>query len=126
MATKTSKTVEPKNSQGAAQEPQGSQDEKKQEAQSQAQEEQTPSAGQKPQESAPADADAGQKEQGEAQEAPELLSLEELEMEFRVPSWQQAALIRNMGWASGKKVTRAEYESAMEALSGRRLGGGRC
>lgn len=54
-----------------------------------------------------------------------LLSLEELEAEFRVASWMQAALCRQQGWEKGKRITRTEYEAALDALGHRRLGGGR-
>lgn len=43
----------------------------------------------------------------------------------RVPSWQQAALCRFMGWEDGKMVRDAEYREALNSLKNRRLGGGR-
>ena len=43
----------------------------------------------------------------------------------RVPSWQQAALCRFMGWEDGKMVSDAEYREALNSLKRRRLGGGR-
>lgn len=71
--------------------------------------------------------------QGEAGQTPDtsqgkaepLFSLEELEMKHRMPGWQQSALKRLMGWASGKKVTEREYEAALDQLNNRRVGGGR-
>lgn len=55
----------------------------------------------------------------------ELSSLSELADRHRVPSWQQAALCRFMGWAEGKLVSDAEYRDALENLKRRRLCGGR-
>ncbi len=49
----------------------------------------------------------------------------ELAARFRVPQWQQAALVRFMGWAPGKRVSAQEYEAALDALLSRRMGGGR-
>lgn len=60
-----------------------------------------------------------------AQEAAELLSLSALAARHRVPSWQQAALCRYMGWADGKMLTDAEYGSALKQLAARHMGGGR-
>lgn len=66
----------------------------------------------------------------EAPAAPEtdveaLESLSALADRHRVPSWQQAALCRFMGWAEGKLVSDAEYRDALENLKRRRLCGGR-
>lgn len=55
----------------------------------------------------------------------ELQSLDELALLFRVPTWQQAALTRLMGWAPDKSVSEADYADALEALNSRRMGGGR-
>lgn len=60
-----------------------------------------------------------------AQEAAELLSLSALAARHRVPSWQQAALCRYMGWADGKMLTDAEYGNALKQLAARHMGGGR-
>lgn len=57
--------------------------------------------------------------------APALESLFVLADRYRVPSWQQAALCRFMGWADGKMVRNAEYREALNSLEHRRLGGGR-
>lgn len=43
----------------------------------------------------------------------------------RVTSWQQAALMRCMGWENGKMVTDAEYRAALARLKSRPMGGGR-
>ncbi len=56
---------------------------------------------------------------------PKLESLSVLADRHRVPSWQQAALVRYMGWADGKMLTDEEYRAALAKLSARRLGGGR-
>ncbi len=58
-------------------------------------------------------------------EAPALQSLSELAARHRVASWQQAALVRFMGWADGKMLTDAEYGEALKQLAARHLGGGR-
>lgn len=57
--------------------------------------------------------------------APALESLAVLADRHRVPSWQQAALLRYAGWADDKLVTDAEYAEALEGLKNRRIGGGR-
>lgn len=56
---------------------------------------------------------------------PPLERLEVLADRHRVPTWQQAALARMMGWAAGKQVSEAEYAAALSALTNRRIGGGR-
>ncbi|WP_300803256.1 hypothetical protein [uncultured Desulfovibrio sp.] len=58
-------------------------------------------------------------------EASDLLSLSALAARRRVPSWQQAALCRYMGWADGKMLTDAEYGNALKQLAARHMGGGR-
>ena len=54
-----------------------------------------------------------------------LFDMNVLAAKYRVPAWQQAALMRSMGWEAGKMVTVAEYLAALEGLQNRRLGGGR-
>lgn len=54
-----------------------------------------------------------------------LESLSVLADRHRVPSWQQAALCRFMGWADGKMLTDDEYRAALVGLTARHLGGGR-
>lgn len=54
-----------------------------------------------------------------------LESLSVLADRHRVPSWQQAALCRFMGWADGKMLTDDEYRAALAGLTARHLGGGR-
>ncbi|MGE9985349.1 hypothetical protein [Desulfovibrio sp. SGI.169] len=54
-----------------------------------------------------------------------LSSLPVLADRHRVPSWQQAALCRFMGWADGKMLTDDEYRAALAGLTARHLGGGR-
>ena len=51
-----------------------------------------------------------------------LYSLDHLAGEFRVPSWQTAALHRLMRWESGKKVSKKAYADALETLKKRPLG----
>lgn len=55
----------------------------------------------------------------------DLHSLDELALSFRVPTWQQAALTRLMGWAPDKSVSEADYADALDVLTSRRMGGGR-
>ncbi len=55
----------------------------------------------------------------------ELHTLDDLALSFRVPTWQQAALVRFMGWAPDKKVSEAEYADALDSLNSRRMGSGR-
>lgn len=54
-----------------------------------------------------------------------LMDLAVLADRHRVPSWQQAALLRLMGWMDGKRVSDADYRAALESLRTRRIGGGR-
>lgn len=58
-------------------------------------------------------------------EPPALESLAVLADRHRVPTWQQAALCRYMGWENGKMVTNADYLDALDKLKTRRVGGGR-
>lgn len=58
-------------------------------------------------------------------EAPALESLAVLADRHRVPTWQQSALCRFMGWEDGKKVSNADYLDALDKLKTRRVGGGR-
>ena len=80
--------------------------------------EQTPETVEAPEASADPEKDV-------ATQAPALESLSALADRHRVPSWQQAALCRFMGWAEGKLVSDAEYRDALENLKRRRLCGGR-
>lgn len=75
---------------------------------------------------APADESAARPtERREASPLIELHSLDELALSFRVPTWQQAALLRLMGWTEDKSVSEAAYADALDALNSRRMGGGR-
>lgn len=56
---------------------------------------------------------------------PPLERLEVLADRHRVPTWQQAALCRYMGWEDGKMVADAAYLDALDKLKTRRVGGGR-
>ena len=51
-----------------------------------------------------------------------LYSLEFLAAEYRVATWQAAALHRMMKWESGKKVSKKEYAAARALLQKRPLG----
>lgn len=55
----------------------------------------------------------------------ELESMAVLANRHRIPAWQQAAILRYMGWTADKLVTDAEYQEAIEAIRNRRIGGGR-
>lgn len=63
----------------------------------------------------------------DAPAAPEnaLKNLNELALLYRVPTWQQAALLRLMDWTEDKRVSAADYADALDALNSRRMGGGR-
>ena len=56
---------------------------------------------------------------------PKLESLSVLADRPRVVGWQQAAILRYMGWEDDKRVSDAEYRAALEHLKSRRIGGGR-
>lgn len=56
---------------------------------------------------------------------PALESLSALAERHRVTSWQQAALMRCMGWENGKLVTDDEYRAALIRIKNRPMGGGR-
>lgn len=56
---------------------------------------------------------------------PKLESLSALADRHRIAGWQQAALLRLMGWEDDKRVSDAEYRAALETLKSRRIGGGR-
>lgn len=58
-------------------------------------------------------------------EAAELESMNVLADRHRVPTWQQAAVNRLMGWDAGKMVSNADYVSALDKLKARPVGGGR-
>ncbi len=58
-------------------------------------------------------------------EAPALEQLSVLADRHRVPSWQQAALLRFMDWTDDRLVSDADYRAALESLQHRRMGGGR-
>lgn len=89
----------------------------------------TPSAGRTPTDNAPEAGTGTPPEPPETpepeKEAPSLESLAVLADRHRVPTWQQAALARMMGWADGKKVSEADYTGALAVLRNRRIGGGR-
>lgn len=57
--------------------------------------------------------------------SPVLESLSVLADRHRVPSWQQAALLRFMDWTDDRLVSDAEYRAALDNLKYRRIGGGR-
>ena len=58
-------------------------------------------------------------------EVAELESMNVLADRHRVPTWQQAAVNRLMGWEAGKMVSNADYVSALDKLKARPVGGGR-
>ena len=82
--------------------------------------EQTAAAVQSPEAPADPQADVAREETG-----PVLESLSVLANRHRVPSWQQAALLRFMDWTDDRLVSDAEYRAALENLKHRRIGGGR-
>lgn len=54
-----------------------------------------------------------------------LQDVDELIRTHGLPAWQGAALCRFAGWAPGKAVSEAEFETALEGLAKRPMGGGR-
>lgn len=56
---------------------------------------------------------------------PKLESLSVLADRHRVVGWQQAAILRYMGWEDDKRVSDTEYRAALDHLKSRRIGGGR-
>lgn len=58
-------------------------------------------------------------------DSPVLEKLNVLADRFRIPAWQQAALLRYTGWMDDKLVTEDEYRKELENLKNRRIGGGR-
>lgn len=65
------------------------------------------------------------KSDADAPAQPALESLTVLADRHRIASWQQAALMRCMGWETGKMATDAEYRAALARLKSRPMGGGR-
>lgn len=61
----------------------------------------------------------------EEQPDSELESLNVLADRHRVPTWQQAALLRFMDWNEDRMVSEDEYLDGLDALKNRRIGGGR-
>ena len=88
---------------------------------------QTPPEDQTPMDNAPGAETGTPPEPPETPEpqAPALESLALLADRHRVPTWQQAALCRYMGWEDGKKVSNADYLDALDKIKTRRVGGGR-
>ena len=43
----------------------------------------------------------------------------------RIPTWQEAALLRFMDWTGDRHVSEQEFKTALDALKTRRIGGGR-
>lgn len=58
--------------------------------------------------------DAKQDGQKKEQSKPELKTIEAWAFELRVPSWQVAALKKANNYASGKSLTRSEFETALK------------
>lgn len=104
-------------------------------AQTQTSPEQTSAAPQAPapegegQAQTPPEAPEEKKDEGDKPAQPEaeapVEDIAALAVRHRVAAWEQAALVRMMAWADGKKVTDAAYRAALAKLHGRRLGGGR-
>lgn len=59
------------------------------------------------------------------EEYPLLEDVAVLAIRHRVAAFEQAALMRMMGWADGKMIADADYRAALAKLHVRRLGGGR-
>ena len=79
-------------------------------------------------EAAPATDGAAGKKTAPAQTACEEVALESLSAlaaRHRIAGWQQAALLRYMGWQDDRMVTDEDYRKALDGLKHRRIGGGR-
>ena len=55
----------------------------------------------------------------------ELLAVENLAEEKKVPDWELAALRQATGWAPGKQVSASEFAEALTRFRSRPQGGGR-
>ncbi len=82
-------------------------------------------AGTSPEEGTEGKPEISQESASVEQEVAELESMNVLADRHRVPTWQQAAVNRLMGWESGKMVSNADYVSALDKLKARPVGGGR-
>lgn len=51
-----------------------------------------------------------------------LVDVSNLFDELAVPAWKRVGLIRAMSWAQGKRVTRTELQTALDAWLSRPLG----
>lgn len=56
---------------------------------------------------------------------PRLETLSVLADRHRLATWEHAGILRLMSWTDDKKVTAEAYETALETLRSRRIGGGR-
>ena len=54
-----------------------------------------------------------------------MFEVESLAKEAGTPGWETAAMMRAVGWASGKQVTKDQFEKALETFRNRPQGGGR-
>ncbi|MEG2005794.1 MAG: hypothetical protein RR014_07150 [Bilophila sp.] len=60
-----------------------------------------------------------------AEVTPVLETLSVLADRHRLATWEQAGILRLMGWTEDKQVTAEAYETALDVLRSRRIGGGR-
>jgi len=54
-----------------------------------------------------------------------LIDIDDMAESQGLPGWEKAALFRAANWAKGKKVSAAVFESALESLRKRQMGGGK-
>ncbi len=54
-----------------------------------------------------------------------LIDIDDMAEAQGLPGWEKAALFRAAGWSKGKKVSAAVFESALESLRKRQMGGGK-
>lgn len=55
----------------------------------------------------------------------ELFDVQKIAGQRGIPEWETAGMMRAVGWASGKQVTKTQFETALTNFRNRRQGGGR-
>lgn len=65
----------------------------------------------------------GQEKAADTKKGPVLLAVEEHSKRQKLTAPIFAAVMQSKGWASGKKVTKSEFEEAIKAFLGSPMGG---
>ena len=55
----------------------------------------------------------------------DLIDIDELATGKEMPGWEKAAFFRSAGWASGKKITKKEFDQTWARFKKRQMGSGR-